>query len=329
VGCPLAGLLAAEHIDPTPAVRATNEMFLAGNKEFSNFPRKFKTSIAGCHLHCHQPQINDIGLFGVTRKNPATGAEQRGPVHAAPRAAVASSSRLDGPYVVTARDFNEATVGSKARNLARLEGKLPSWIHLPRSVAIPFGAFERALADQANGAPARQYRELLVELTRLPRDAARPRAELLGRLRDTVLALALPGDLLSALRSALEQTGIRWPDPEGAWSSIKAVWASKWNERAFLSREANHIDHDGVAMAVLIQPVIEAQYAFVIHTANPSSAARDEIYAEMVVGLGETLVRADHPDVPIHVAAIDSHLNEHGYIVPGLGDAGDRQFGTG
>ncbi len=32
--------------------------------------------------------------------------------------------------------------------------------------------------------------------------------------------------------------------------------------------------------------------------------------------------------VSIHVAAIDAHLNEHGYIVPGLGDAGDRQFGT-
>ncbi|MBQ2110223.1 MAG: uracil phosphoribosyltransferase [Clostridia bacterium] len=35
-----------------------------------------------------------------------------------------------------------------------------------------------------------------------------------------------------------------------------------------------------------------------------------------------------HPDVPIFTAAIDSHLNEHGYIVPGLGDAGDRIFGT-
>lgn len=35
-----------------------------------------------------------------------------------------------------------------------------------------------------------------------------------------------------------------------------------------------------------------------------------------------------HPDVPIYVAAIDSHLNEVGFIVPGLGDAGDRQFGT-
>ena len=35
-----------------------------------------------------------------------------------------------------------------------------------------------------------------------------------------------------------------------------------------------------------------------------------------------------HPDVPIYVAAIDRQLNEHGYIVPGLGDAGDRIFGT-
>jgi uracil phosphoribosyltransferase len=35
-----------------------------------------------------------------------------------------------------------------------------------------------------------------------------------------------------------------------------------------------------------------------------------------------------HPDVPIYTAAIDSHLNEHGYIVPGLGDAGDRMYGT-
>lgn len=36
-----------------------------------------------------------------------------------------------------------------------------------------------------------------------------------------------------------------------------------------------------------------------------------------------------HPDVPIHVAQIDAHLNDIGFIVPGLGDAGDRQFGTG
>ena len=39
-------------------------------------------------------------------------------------------------------------------------------------------------------------------------------------------------------------------------------------------------------------------------------------------------VRADHPDVDIFVAAVDEKLNDHSYIVPGLGDAGDRLFGT-
>jgi len=37
---------------------------------------------------------------------------------------------------------------------------------------------------------------------------------------------------------------------------------------------------------------------------------------------------AQHPDVPVYTAAVDSHLDDHGYIVPGLGDAGDRLFGT-
>ena len=43
---------------------------------------------------------------------------------------------------------------------------------------------------------------------------------------------------------------------------------------------------------------------------------------------GIAALQENHPDVPIHIAAIDDYLNEHGYIVPGLGDAGDRQFGT-
>ena len=43
---------------------------------------------------------------------------------------------------------------------------------------------------------------------------------------------------------------------------------------------------------------------------------------------GIARLQGAHPDVPIHVAHVDSHLNEIGYIVPGLGDAGDRLFGT-
>ena len=44
---------------------------------------------------------------------------------------------------------------------------------------------------------------------------------------------------------------------------------------------------------------------------------------------GIALMEGHHPDVPIFLAAIDDHLNDRGYILPGLGDAGDRQFGTG
>ncbi len=50
-----------------------------------------------------------------------------------------------------------------------------------------------------------------------------------------------------------------------------------------------------------------------------------------VIGAPEGIqnMQMHHPDIPIYLAAIDDHLNERGYIVPGLGDAGDRQFGTG
>src|SRR3990172_7363290 len=44
---------------------------------------------------------------------------------------------------------------------------------------------------------------------------------------------------------------------------------------------------------------------------------------------GIAAMQQHHPEVPIYLAAIDERLNQHGYILPGLGDAGDRQFGTG
>ena len=49
-----------------------------------------------------------------------------------------------------------------------------------------------------------------------------------------------------------------------------------------------------------------------------------------IIGAPEGIanMQEHHPDVPIHLAAIDERLNENGYILPGLGDAGDRQFGT-
>ena len=46
------------------------------------------------------------------------------------------------------------------------------------------------------------------------------------------------------------------------------------------------------------------------------------------VSEGAAVFEKAHPEVPVYLAALDSHLNDHAYIVPGLGDAGDRLFGT-
>jgi uracil phosphoribosyltransferase len=58
-------------------------------------------------------------------------------------------------------------------------------------------------------------------------------------------------------------------------------------------------------------------------------ASRIKFVGLLAAPEGVEALQTTHPDVPIHVAQIDERLNDVGYIVPGLGDAGDRQFGTG
>jgi uracil phosphoribosyltransferase len=83
-------------------------------------------------------------------------------------------------------------------------------------------------------------------------------------------------------------------------------------------------------IAIVVDPMLA--------TGNSSAAAVDLVKAAgcrqvrflclLAAPEGIARMKAAHPDVPIVTAAVDSHLNDHGYIVPGLGDAGDRMFGT-
>lgn len=72
-GCPLAGIAADEHLDTSGLANAVSDLWFAERRDFSNLPRKFKTSVGGCRIHCHLPQINDIGFFGVTRADGSRG----------------------------------------------------------------------------------------------------------------------------------------------------------------------------------------------------------------------------------------------------------------
>jgi ferredoxin-nitrite reductase len=67
VSCPVAGIDPEEIIDATPQMLEVSHG-LTNNREFSNLPRKYKISVSGCSIHCAQPDINCVGVFGLKRQ---------------------------------------------------------------------------------------------------------------------------------------------------------------------------------------------------------------------------------------------------------------------
>ena len=82
--------------------------------------------------------------------------------------------------------------------------------------------------------------------------------------------------------------------------------------------------------ALVVDPMLATGGSGSAAVAYVKEAGADDIMFVCVVAAPEGLARmqADHPDVPIVAAALDRQLNEHAYIVPGLGDFGDRLYGT-
>ena len=72
--------------------------------------------------------------------------------------------------------------------------------------------------------------------------------------------------------------------------TIKKVWASKYNERAFLATKKLGVSLNQIFMAVLVQRVVPSEYAYVIHTTNPTNGNDGEVYVEACIGMGEALV---------------------------------------
>ena len=86
----------------------------------------------------------------------------------------------------------------------------------------------------------------------------------------------------------------------------------------------------GERMAMIIDPMLATGGSMVATIDMLKRAGCKSIRALVLVAAPEGIktVTEAHPDVEVFTAAVDSHLNEHGYIIPGLGDAGDKIFGT-
>jgi len=83
-------------------------------------------------------------------------------------------------------------------------------------------------------------------------------------------------------------------------------------------------------IALIVDPMLATGGSFNAAVDMVKKAGCDKIKGLFLVAAPEGIkaVQEKHPDVDIYVAAVDDHLNENGYIIPGLGDAGDKLFGT-
>ena len=192
-------------------------------------------------------------------------------------------------------EFDNDKVGAKSNNLKKIYKKLPSWIKYPESFTIPFNVFDYFMNLPENSEEKENLTKLISKLDSLSKDELNKSSELLNKCASIIInQMSFPEDneYYKQLKQRLEKFGISEKEFPEAIKSIKKVWASKFNERAFISCKKIGIKLDEISMAVLCQKIIEAEYAFVIHTKNPSNNNKNEIYCEVVYGMGESLVGA-------------------------------------
>ncbi|QDZ22760.1 pyruvate phosphate dikinase [Chloropicon primus] len=199
-------------------------------------------------------------------------------------------------WVLTPSEYKRGVVGGKSFNLGALHkiSKELSGVTTPSSFSLPFGSFEKAL--ESDGEADSELKDALKGLKEAAGGPEEVRREL-EAIRSLVGSLSLPEELRAELQDSLQAGLEHVPGSEmiegELWEAVKSVWASKWTERAYLSRKACGIAEEDLSMAVLLMDLVPAEYAFVLHTTNPISLDANEVFGEIVVGLGEALVGND------------------------------------
>jgi phosphoglucan,water dikinase len=199
-----------------------------------------------------------------------------------------------------------------ARRLLELSRQEKAGFLTVPALVVPFGIMEETLRS----APAldAEYKKSANDLDK------KPHAEFetaVNRLRELVQKVTVPDAICSEVRQKFSantplvvRSSANCEDTEqfagaGLYESvinvspadvaaaIRKVWSSLWTLRAALSRREVGIPHEQAHMAVLVQELVNADFAFVLHTVNPITRDPRALYAEIVAGLGETLVSAE------------------------------------
>ena len=190
-------------------------------------------------------------------------------------------------------DFDNKCVGAKSNNTKKILGKVPGcdWLKYPESFAVPFNVHEYFLSLKENKNIKEEIDEYIEKIGK------GIKAELIRNLLEKCKNLTknikfVENSETIKLKNRLLKFGIKENEFKEAFNAIKSVWASKFNERVYIATSKVGITLYDIKMSVLCQKIIPAEYAYVIHTKNPMNNDENEVFAEVVSGMGETLVGA-------------------------------------
>jgi phosphoglucan,water dikinase len=212
---------------------------------------------------------------------------------------------------ISLEDVRAETGGGKAdgaRRVAELARRAGAGFKTPPALVIPFGVMEAALRaaseleveykkqiDRINELMSAKFataterlRELIQQLT-VPVEIADGVAAQFDRQERLMVRSSANCEDLEELAGAGLYDSIANVAVADVAAAVRAVWASLWTRRAALSRRQAGIPHEQSHMAVLIQQMLTPDFSFVLHTVNPLNCNPREVYAEIAVGLGETL----------------------------------------
>ena len=193
-----------------------------------------------------------------------------------------------------------ARVGGKAANLAAL---VRAAFPVPAGVAVTTTAYRLAVGgtvdpvlDALAGAVPAEVPALaakardLVAAVPVPEEADRALRAALPDGPVAVRSSATAEDLPHASFAGQQDTFLHVLGPDAVLDAVRRCWASLWADRAVAYRAATGIDHRAVALAVVVQEMVDARVAGVLFTANPVTGRRREAVVDAAAGLGEAVV---------------------------------------
>ena len=199
------------------------------------------------------------------------------------------------------RALDGAVAGGKGANLGEL---IAAGFPVPDGFVLTTEAYVLAAreaavdpSDPAAAAERLRTSEMPAPIAAVALEAYRA----LGGGPVAVRSSATAEDLPGASFAGQQDTYLNIAGEDALIDAIRRCWASLWNERAVAYRRANGIDDQGVALAVVVQLMVDAHAAGVLFTADPITGRRGRAVIDVAPGLGEAVVSgAVDPD---HVAA--------------------------